>query len=124
MINYIEFYEDELKVTLIISSLCQMETSGSRADDHRGESYRLIDGTLEAWSDWSKMEEEITLQEVSLEDRNILKALYESHDFFYYVPDPANAPATIFKVYWDGNYNEEFNKKDNVYSIPVILKEA
>ena len=123
-INYFEFWEDEAKTSLIIRSLCKFKSSNSRNDEAREDSYRLLDGTLEFWNDFHKYEEELSLEEVLLAERDILEALHDSRQFFYYVPDPVNAPTVIFKVFWAGGYTEQFDKFNNVYSINIPLREA
>jgi len=124
MIGYFGFYEDAAKATTIIESGLNFLTTSRRKDWRLGGDYRLTNGTLITFSEVDKYEEILTLKNVSKTDRNTLKTEYNLHREFYYYPDVINRATEYYKVKWVGAWNEDWNKRIQLYTIVISLKEV
>ena len=123
-LGYFGFYEDASKVSTIITSQSAILTASKRNDDLKETSYRLTDGTLETSFIYNKYSETLTLKNVTETDRNTLKTEYDLHRTFYYYPDVTNRSTEYYAVKWVGKYNESWNKKLQLYTIVIVLKEV
>ena len=123
-LDYFGFYVDAAKVTTIIISGGNFFSTSTRKDYHKGGFYRLTDGTGESWSEHTKYEVVLSLSEVSETDIDKLETEYDLHRSFYFYPGVLNRATEYYQVKWVGVFNAVYNKRTELYSLSINLRQV
>ncbi|MDD2773388.1 MAG: hypothetical protein PHP45_06800 [Elusimicrobiales bacterium] len=112
----------ELKFVKSIATL-NVLSDWKRKDAVKSGFMRMSDGSAVAWQDWQKVEGTLSLQNVSLVDKQAILAAIAANDFltfaFFYNFDPTE----IFEFRVVEPPQIGFDRKSQLYSLDLSLKE-
>ncbi len=112
----------ELKVCKQILEVIGL-TNFQRADWRKGGDFRTRDGSLVRWTEAQKQEGTLTIENISLAQRDALNEAIGDNDFLTFVFYSDFDPAAVYEFAVTSAPQEEFDRKTQYFQITLSLKE-
>jgi len=113
----------ELKVCAAVLDSPRWESSFSRRDEKKGDSYRLAEGSLVSWKEWTKVEGTLSLDSVARADMELLLPFMKTAAFLTLVLHDDFDLADCYEFAVSSAPRLQLDRKTELYDLSMELAE-
>ena len=120
-----EIYQDESRTITLLSSRGDFVTNPERTDDYKGGQRRTLSGQLKTWQVYHKYEENITIEELSQSNLEILEDIIYNRQTVWYCPDVIKRNEELYEVKISTPIqNAIYNESTGRYNTMIKVREV